>query len=172
MRKLLIIIVAGMLVTVGCTSKKTEYAAEDGSVKAVHNERSDTWVITDSTGLEPVSDYDSMRVTEVGEEGHPMTVHYYKGDVETVIQYYSTMARRSMGQVVAGQREGAWVFYHPDGSVQAEATFVNGREEGAYRVFRPNGIPYYLGQYTHGVRTGTWEVYDEDGNLVITKNYD
>ena len=172
MQKLLIIMLAGVLFAVACTSKKTEYASENGKVKAVHDERNDRWLITDSTGNEPITDYDSMRVTERGEDGHPMTVCYYKGNRELWLQYYTGMTPRSRGELVDGQREGPWVFYYPDGKVQVEATFVAGREEGGYRVYRQNGVPFYIGQYHAGARTGTWEVYDEEGNLVEMRSYD
>lgn len=172
MRKPLIIMAAVLLTATACTSKKTEYASENGSIKAVHDERSGQWIITDSTGNELVTDYDSMRVTEVGEDGHPMTVCYYKKGHEIWLQYYAGMIPRSKGEIVNGQREGAWVFYYPDGTVQAEATFVGGRENGVYRVYRDNGVPFYIGNYTLGARTGTWEVYDEEGNLVEMKKYD
>ena len=83
MRKSLIIIIAGLFAIVACTSKTTEYAAADGKIKAVHDERNDSWVITDETGMEPVQDYDSMRVVELGEDGHPKTVCYYKAGHQT-----------------------------------------------------------------------------------------
>ena len=172
MRKLLIIMFAGLLVTVACTSKKTEYPSADGKTKAVYDELNGSWLITDSTGAEPVQDYDSMRVTEVGKDGHPMTVIYYKGNRQTQLQYYTGMIPRSRGEIVDSRREGPWVFYYPDGKVQAEATFVGGREEGSYRVYRENGVPFYIGQYRNGARVGLWEVYDEEGNMVETKSYD
>lgn len=172
MRKLLIIIVATLLATVACTSKKSEYAAADGKMLAVHDERGDKWMITDSNGREPVEDYDSMRVTELGDDGHPKTVCYYKGNHQIWLQYYSQMSLRSRGEMIDGQREGPWVFYFPNGKVQVEATFVGGREDGNYRVYRDNGVPIYIGTYRNGARTGTWEVYDEEGNLVEKKKYD
>ena len=155
-----------------CTSKTQEYAAADGSVKATLNERTGEWHITGPDGQEVVPEYDSMRVTEVSTDGHPMTVVYYSGAVQHWLQYYSTMRLRSQGDVVSGVREGYWVYYHPAGNIQAEATYIGGREEGAYRVYRENGVPYYIGQYHNGERTGIWEVYDESGQLVATQNYD
>ena len=166
-----LILLAALLATTACSAKKTEYSAEDGSVKAVHNERTDSWTITDSNGVEPVTDYDSMRVVELGEDGHPKTVCYFKGQTQTWLQYYSAMRLRSRGNTVDGLREGLWVFYYPDGTVQSEANFVAGREDGPYRVYRENGVPYYIGQYTAGERSGTWEVYDPSGELVERRDY-
>ena len=162
----------GLLLLAGCGSgadKKQTFASADGSVTATvkHGQ----WTITNADGTEVVADYDSMRVVEVGETGHPMTVVYYKGNEQRWLQYYSTMQLRSEGTMVNGVREGHWVFYHPSGNIQAEATFVGGKEEGAYRVYRENGAPYYIGQYEHGVPTGLWEVYDQEGNLVEKTEY-
>ena len=164
-------IVAIMLLMAACGSKTQTYASADGSVKATLNERTGEWHITGPDGREVVPNYDSMRVTEVSEDGHPMTIVYYSGSVEHWRQYYSTMQLRSEGDVVAGRREGHWVFYHPGGNIQAEATYIGGLEEGPYRVFRENGVPYYIGNYHEGNRIGIWEVYDEDGNLITTQEY-
>lgn len=160
-----------LTLTVACKGKIQEYASADGSVKATLNERTGEWHITGPDGREVVPDYDSMRVTEVSDDGHPMTIVYYSGKVEHWRQYFSTMQLRCEGDIVEGRREGHWVFYHPDGKIQAEATYILGLEEGPYRVFRENGVPYYIGQYHEGNRTGTWEIYDEDGNLVTTQEY-
>lgn len=170
MKRILMIATAAAML-VACGGKTQTFSAEDGSVKASHKEGTDKWLITGPDGKEVVTDYDSMRVVEVSEDGHPMTVCYYKGGEQIWLQYYSTMVKRSEGRVVDGHREGLWTYYHPDGSVQTECTFVDGLEEGPYRVYRQGGMPYYIGQYTHGERTGTWEVYDDQGNLVATKAY-
>ena len=164
-------IAALMLLLAACNSKTQTYAAADGSVTATLNERTGEWHILGPDGREVVPNYDSMHVTEVSPDGHPMTIVYYCGSVEHWRQYYSTMQLRSEGDIVGGKREGRWVFYHANGNIQTEATFVGGLEEGPYRVFRENGVPYYIGSYHEGVRTGKWEIYDEMGQLVTTQEY-
>ena len=171
MRKNLIIMLAAVAVVLGCTSRKEEFKAADGSVCAVHDERSDSWTIMGPDGREVVTGYDSMRVAEVSEDGHPMTVIYYTGNRQTVLQYFSSMALRCRGELVDGLREGLWQFYYENGNLQSEATFVAGRESGEKRVFRENGVPYYIGHYDNGVRVGTWEAYDPDGGLVEKREY-
>ena len=162
------------LLTAACgghNGRTETFSAADGSVTATHNLRSGDWSITDARGNEPVADYDSMRVVEVSEDGHPMTVVYYSGNQQRWLQYFSTMQLRSEGTMVDGRREGHWVFYHPNGIMQCEATFIGGKEEGAYRVYRDNGAPYYIGQYESGRPVGLWEVYDAEGNLVEKTEY-
>ncbi|MBQ8703713.1 MAG: hypothetical protein IJ524_05010 [Bacteroidales bacterium] len=167
-----ILLAAALLLTAckGHNSSET-FTAADGSLTAVHKPGTNEWSITDAQGREPVEGYDSMRVVEISEDGHPMTVVYYSGNQQHWLQYFSSMQLRSEGTMVDGQREGRWVFYHPNGLLQCEATFVGGKEEGAYRVFRDNGAPYYIGQYSGGVPTGVWEVYDQEGNLVEKTEY-
>ena len=157
--------------TVACTPKTQEFAAADGSVTATVKVGTDQWKIVDAQGNEPMTDYDSMRVVEVGEDGHPMTVVYYKGNEQLWLQYYTNMQLRSEGRLVDGLREGRWVTYHSNGNVQSECNYVQGKEDGSYRVYRENGVPYYIGQYTDGKPTGTWEIYDALGNLAGTKEY-
>ena len=162
---------ATVLISVACTAKTQQFQAADGSVTATVNVGGNNWKITDAQGMEPVADYDSMRVTEVGEDGHPMTVVYYRGNEQHVRQYYSNMQLRCEGMTVNGLREGRWVFYHSNGNIQSECTYVLGLEEGPYRVMRENGAPYYIGEYSGGKPTGTWEIYDPQGNFVGIFNY-
>lgn len=169
-RNIITIAAATLLLTVACGAKTQHYNAADGSVSATLK-GSDRWTITDASGQEPVTDYDSMRVTEVGTDGHPQTVVYYRGNEQHIRQYYSNMQLRCEGMTVNGLSEGSWVFYHSNGNVQSECTFLHGRENGPYRVMRENGAPYYIGQYTDGKPSGIWEIYDPDGNLVGTKEY-
>ena len=164
-------IIAATLLLTACTAKTQRFEAADGSLTASLDKRTGEWTITDADGREPVADYDSMRVVEAGEDGHPMTVVYYTGREQRWLQYYTTMQLRSEGTMVDGRREGRWVFYHANGNVQCEATFVGGREEGPYRVYRENGAPYYIGLYHDGQPVGQWEVYDPEGNLVERKEY-
>ena len=170
-KKILYIGAVALLMTAcnGSAGKNQTFSTVDGSVTA--KVKGDKWTITKADGTKVVDGYDSMRVVEVGENGHPMTVVYYTGNQQRWMQYYSTMQLRSDGLMVDGVREGRWVFYHPNGNLQCEATFIGGKEEGSYRVYRENGAPYYIGQYTNGVPTGIWEAYDLEGNLVEKTEY-
>lgn len=166
----MIVVSALMLTAAACETKTQQFTSADGSVTATLK-GTDQWKITDAQGVEPVADYDSMRVVEVGEDGHPMTVVYYKGNEQHMRQYYSNMQVRCEGMMVDGLREGRWVFYHANGNLQSECIYVQGREDGSYRVYREDGKPYYIGQYQEGKPVGIWEFYDADGVLAGTKEY-
>ena len=176
MKRTIIVMVAVAMAVDGCHNVQREFKAEDGSVTATCKVDSKSgmgkdWKIVGADGREVVEDYDSMRVVEVSESGHPMTVCYYKGNEQIWLQYYTTMAKRSEGKTLDGQRTGEWLFYYATGQLQTKSTFANGVEEGEYVVFRENGVPYYRGQYKHGERVGEWEVYDQNGELVERKSY-
>ncbi|MBR4739096.1 MAG: hypothetical protein IK058_03730 [Bacteroidales bacterium] len=169
-----IVVAVCLLAVTGCRDKghgTQTFSAADGSITATVKVGTGEWSITNADGTSVVPDYDSMRVVEVGEDGHPMTVVYYTGNQQRWLQYFSTMRLRSEGTLVDGRREGRWVFYHPNGIMQCEATFIGGKEEGTYRVYRDNGAPYYIGQYSGGKPTGLWEIYDQEGNLIERTEY-
>lgn len=167
----IIILTATAALLTACGPKTQEYTSENGSVKAINVEGTDQWKILDANGKEPIADYDSMRVVERGEAGHPKTVVYYRGNERHQFQYYSTMQPYSEEHTVAGVKQGRWAYYHPNGNLWAETNFKNGVEDGPYRSMRENGAPNIIGNYTNGVRTGTWEIYDQSGNLVRTIEY-
>ena len=171
MKRPLLALLLPTLLLCACNTKTQQYNSADGTVQATYNPAKSEWHIADSTGREPVEQYDSMRVTEVSEDGHPMTVIYYRGAEQHMRQYYSNMQLRGEGMRIDGLRQGRWVYYHPNGNLQVETNYVDGKEEGPYRVYRESGAPYYIGQYQHGEPTGLWEVYDPQGNLVERTEY-
>ena len=176
MKKYLIIIFVAL--TMGACTRTTtkEFRAPDNSVVATCTYQGDDslhaeWQFTDADGNPLVKNCDSLRVVELGPEGHPTTICFHVGNTQHWRQYYTTMQLRSEGATVNGLREGRWIFYFPNGTPQAESNFVAGREEGPYKVFRENGVPYYMGMYHEGQRTGTWEIYNPDGTLATTQQY-
>lgn len=116
-------------------------------------------------------DYDSLTISEYSEFGTPATVVFHQGNTKFFYQFYSNCALRSSGKSIDGKREGRWLFYHPNGLLQTEASFTGGRENGKYTVYRDNGIPYYCGIYENGRRTGEWEFYDDEGNIVQRQKF-
>lgn len=172
MKKTLIIMLASVALY-ACTGSTTrEFRTLDNSlVASCTYEGTDSlhaqWQFTDPQ----VKDCDSLRVVELGTNGHPTTVCFYMGKKQLWRQYYSDMQLRSEGITIGGQREGRWVFFFPNGLPQSEANFVAGKEEGSYIVYRENGVPYYIGQYHEGQRIGTWEIYAADGTLETTQTF-
>lgn len=169
----IITLAAAALLTGACdtTPKQQQFYSADSTLCATHNLRDDSWLIADKNGAEPVQQYDSMRVVERGEQGHPKTVVYYSGAWQHQFQYYSTMQLFSEQHLKDGRKEGRWASFYPNGNVWSESTYVDGRQEGPYRSMRENGAPIVIGQYSHGMPAGQWEFYDAMGNLAGTTMY-
>ena len=115
--------------------------------------------------------YDSLSITEYSEIGSPATVVFYSDNTQNIYQFYTNCAIRCCGKTVDGKREGRWIFYHPNGLPQTEASYINGLENGRYIVYRESGMPYYQGIYSHGKRCGEWEFYDEEGKIMHTQKF-
>lgn len=66
-----------------------------------------------------------------------------------------------------GVRDGAFVFFHDDGSKRAEGLFVNDEESGPWLFYRQgSGATNSLeesGRFVNGKREGEWLVYDDEG---------
>lgn len=130
------------------------------------------WQLLDRQGNPYLQgDYDSLVINDYSELGTPATVVFHQGSTQFIYQFYSNCTLRSSGKTVDSKREGPWLFYHPNGLLQTEATFVGGRENGKYTVYRDSGIPYYCGLYDNGRRIGEWEFYDEEGNIVQRQKF-
>lgn len=116
--------------------------------------------------------FDSVRTAQMGEKRLPVEVHAMRADTTWVFRFYEDFLTQSQGIMINDQRQGKWVFYHPNGKVQVEALFVEGVENGAYNIYRESGIPLIRGFYINGQRAGVWEFYDPEGNLSGRNNYD
>lgn len=168
---LIIAAVTIMLASCNNDNKQRQYFSADSAVSATR-QADGTWAIKGPDGKEPVVAYDSMRVVETGDQGHPKTVIYHCGDTCHQFQYYSNMQLFSEQHTVGTRKLGHWASYHPDGSLWSETAYDSlGRENGPYRTFRASGVPVVIGQYKDGRPAGRWEFYDHEGNLAGTKDY-
>ena len=84
-----------------------------------------------------VGEYDSLNIVDTNDAGGPSTVIYYSGNSDIFRQYYSDHSLRAEGTVTNGLREGRWVFYFPDGNIQAEGNYVGGKEASIARTAPP-----------------------------------
>ena len=136
-------------------------------------ERGTHWKFYDKAGAPlHAGPTDSVEVLSLSPRSFPNTIAFHHGDSAFLYEFYESLVPRSTGLVVAGKREGRWVYYHPNGLVQAEGFYLSGRENGMHNVYRETGVPIYRGLYINDKRAGVWEFYDADGTLVTTKNYD
>lgn len=93
-------------------------------------------------------------------------------DVALVSFYTPSGALESKGKMRGKEREGKWLFYHPDGkSVMSEENYVNGKLEGVYKTFYPSGEPTEITYYKNGMLDGNYKKYSIKGFLFQDFNY-
>lgn len=92
---------------------------------------------------------------------------------EALVSFYTPSgALESKGKMRGKEREGKWLFYHPDGkSVMSEENYVNGKLEGVYKTFYPSGEPTEITYYKNGMLDGNYKKYSIKGFLFQDFNY-
>ncbi len=67
------------------------------------------------------------------------------------------------GKFTKSRATGKWSFYHPDGKIAKEVTYVNGHPDGEVQIFGKEGQLIAERSYKKGVRDGVWAFYDKEG---------
>lgn len=104
----------------------------------------------------------------------PIIVKEYDAtsDLAKVSFYTPTGALESKGMMRGKQREGKWLYYHPDGkSVMSEENYINGKLDGDYKTFFPSGEPTEITAYKNGLLHGNYKKYSIKGFLYQDFNY-
>ena len=113
------------------------------------------------------------------EDESPKVMVYYEldslgqptGKIAHETHFYENHQKYIDGNRDGENRDGLWYAYHPDGTVQTMAHYVNGKENGRYTVYYPNGNVRYTGEYNMGTKTGEWRFYNEDGTLASKQTF-
>jgi antitoxin component YwqK of YwqJK toxin-antitoxin module len=72
----------------------------------------------------------------------------------------------------AGNQQGHWIEYHPNGKIKAEGIYTNGLRTGEWLFYHPNGKIEQKGTYdSKGRPQGLWRWYYESGNILREENY-
>ncbi|MCK4562908.1 MAG: hypothetical protein KAT78_08380, partial [Flavobacteriaceae bacterium] len=78
----------------------------------------------------------------------------------------------SEGAMSGKNREGKWLFYHPNGkSVMSEENYENGKLHGLYKTFYLTGEPTETSAYKNGHQEGNYKKYSIKGFLYQDFNY-
>lgn len=104
----------------------------------------------------------------------PVIVKKYDktSNLAEVAFYTPSGALESKGMMRDKDREGIWLFYHPDGkSVMSEENYVDGKLDGDYKTFYPSGAPTEITFYKNGVLHGNYKKYSIKGFLYQDFNY-
>ena len=105
--------------------------------------------------------------------------------------YYDQGTVKAKGIIENDLREGKWIFYYPEGQLNAVFQYAEGQLsgiqyyfdwdgdtlaieswdedllEGSSRYFHTNGKLEKFGEYQDGMYEGKWKFYDEEGNKSI-----
>jgi len=78
----------------------------------------------------------------------------------------------SEGKMKGKNREGKWLYYHPDGkSIMSEENYKNGKLDGVYKTFYLSGEPTEITSYKNGLQDGNYKKYSIKGFLYQDFNY-
>jgi len=98
---------------------------------------------------------------------------YPKNDAFADVQFFTTSGvLESEGTMTGKNREGKWLFYHPNGkSVMSEENYEDGKLHGIYKTFYLTGEPTETSAYKNGLKEGNYKKYSIKGFLYQDFNY-
>lgn len=65
----------------------------------------------------------------------------------------------------AGNKDGAWIFYHQNGEISEEVIYKDGKINGSFKVYYDNGNIKREGTFTDGLQEGIQKEYNAAGML-------
>jgi len=85
--------------------------------------------------------------------------------------YYENGNLEVRGQMDHNKNIGKWQYYYTTGELELEGNFVDNNPEGKWTWYFPSGKIMEAGNFTNGNRVGLWKQFDEQGNLIIDKEF-
>lgn len=76
------------------------------------------------------------------------------------------------GQIVSGKNVGKWEYFYYTGELESQGSFINDIPEGIWTWYFPDGKTREIGKYIKGSRDSVWVNYDQNGQLIMKKNFD
>lgn len=134
--------------------------------------------VEDSQDIEFVNKYDeNNKVIYNGPYRNkiPVGVHreYGKdGKVTNAFVYNDNGLLISEGIVdEAGNSNGKWKDFYPDGKIRAEGNYIDNRRTGLWKFYDPSGKVEQTGYYNNGRPDGLWKWYYENGAILREEEY-
>ena len=133
--------------------------------------------INDEKDIEIVNRYDeSGKLIYSGPYRNkvPVGTHreYKNGEIVNAKIYNDNGILVSEGIVdEAGNRNGNWKDFYPDGKIKAEGQYSENRKTGLWKFYSPNGNIEQIGYYANDRPNGLWTWYYEDGTLLREEEY-
>ena len=85
--------------------------------------------------------------------------------------YYENGNLEVQGQMDHNKNIGKWQYYYITGELESEGNFVDDNPEGKWTSYFPSGKIKEEGNFTNGIRVGLWKQFDEQGNLIMDKDF-
>ena len=85
--------------------------------------------------------------------------------------YYENGNLEVQGQMDYNKNIGKWQYFYMTGELESEGNFVNNNPEGKWTWYFPSGKIMEEGNYTNGKKLGLWKQFDEQGNLIMDKEF-
>ena len=79
--------------------------------------------------------------------------------------------KRSEGPAVAGQKEGEWTWWHPNGNTAVRGSFQDGDETGVWEEWHPNGTKKSTRTWLDGRAEGLVQEWHDNGRLSREATY-
>ena len=76
------------------------------------------------------------------------------------------------GQIDSNRNVGKWDYFYPDGQIESEGYFINDLPQGKWVWNYPDGKRKEEGFYQNGERIGMWYQFENNGEVILEKNYD
>ena len=89
----------------------------------------------------------------------------------SAVYYHANGAIKEEGTFVNGKRSGSWFQYTSSGELISVAAFNNDKKEGKWIVWDEAGKIRFEMYYSEGKKVGTWKMWDADG-ILTTKTFE
>ena len=121
--------------------------------------------------------YTEKEVVSTYTDGKVAEVCYYRKIGENKIcikriKYYpSGLMQHRETYNIAGQKDGKWIDWYPNGHKKFLTTYENDLENGKFEAWYENGKRQIVGYYKNGLKDGKWKYYDEKGKKILVQYY-
>jgi antitoxin component YwqK of YwqJK toxin-antitoxin module len=89
-----------------------------------------------------------------------------------ITEYHNTGEFRAKGLYVAGNKNGEWIYYYPNGKIEQKGVYdKKGRPKGVWRWYYENEALMREESYVNGKREGPMTDYTEEGKILTKGEY-
>jgi hypothetical protein len=87
------------------------------------------------------------------------------------VEWHRNGTKAREGTYAAGAKDGRWTVWRESGAVEEESEWTNGVPSGRFVAYWPTGRRRTEGRHCGGAQCGRWSTYDEAGRLLGSVDY-